>query len=181
VYLEGNAFFEVARDTSRPFYVYTKDIVLRVLGTSFHVTTNKDNGNVTVVVRTGKVSVYKKANQTSGQLVLTHDQRGIYDAQTKNLSQSVLNDKEARTNTIPLRHAIDFHFEETPVDKIFATLEEAYGIKIDYNEKIFENCKITTALSEEAFEEKLKIICAAIGATYAFENNKVMISGRGCN
>ncbi|MEO5685555.1 MAG: FecR family protein [Chitinophagaceae bacterium] len=37
VYLEGEAFFDVVKDKSRPFIIHTKTIDIRVLGTAFNV------------------------------------------------------------------------------------------------------------------------------------------------
>ncbi len=180
IYLEGDAFFEVAKDPGRPFYVYTRDIVMRVLGTSFNVKTNAHNGDVTVVVRTGKVSVYKNSNRKGAQLILTSNQRALYSAQTRLLAQSGLDSAGARMNKAPVSPSFNFNFEEMPVSKIFRALENAYGITIRYNEKNLSNCKITTSLGEEVYEEKLKIICAAIGAKYRIEGNGVSIEGGSC-
>jgi ferric-dicitrate binding protein FerR (iron transport regulator) len=181
IYLEGNAFFEVAKDPARPFYVYTKDIVMRVLGTSFNVTTDTHNGDVTVVVRTGKVSVYKKTSQPTGQLILTSNQKALYKTQTSDLIPSGLSSAETRSNLIPVSPAFDFNFEERPVGEIFNTLVNAYGIPIHYDGNSLSKCVITTSLGEEEFEEKLKIICAAIGATYKIRNNGVFIEGGSCS
>ncbi|MDR3716103.1 MAG: FecR domain-containing protein [Puia sp.] len=181
IYLEGDAFFEVAKDPARPFYVYTKDIVMRVLGTSFNVTTDTHNGDVTVVVRTGKVSVYKKAARLASQLILTSNQKVLYKALTNDLICSRLNSIETRSNLIPVSPAFDFNFEEAPVGKIFNTLENAYGIPVHFDGKSLSKCVVTTSLGEEEFEEKLKVICAAIGATYKIDGNGVLIEGGSCS
>ena len=179
VYLDGDAFFEVAKDANRPFYVYAHDIVLRVLGTSFNVATNKDNGNVTVLVKTGKVSVYKSGNRNKPEFILTPNQSVRYTAQTQSIVQSE-SDAPLSIPNLVSPHPFNFNFEETPVAKVFAVLEEAYGIRIQYDEKLFSKCIITTSLNDETFDEKLKIICEAISASYKFENNEVIIDGNGC-
>ncbi|HLK28121.1 MAG TPA: FecR domain-containing protein, partial [Puia sp.] len=179
VYLDGDAFFEVAKDAKRPFYVYAHDIVLRVLGTSFNVTTNKANGNVTVLVKTGKVSVYKYNNQAKAEFILTPNESVRYTAQNQNIAKSE-SDAELSKAEMTSKHEINFNFEETPVIKIFEVLEEAYGIKIKCDEKIFSKCIITTALNDATFDDKLKIICEATNATFTVQNNEVTIDGKGC-
>ncbi|MDP4251687.1 MAG: DUF4974 domain-containing protein, partial [Bacteroidota bacterium] len=84
------------------------------------------------------------------------------------------------SNINPEAKAISFNFDETPVAEIFATLEEGYGIKINYDENVFSKCIVTTSLNEESYEEKLKIICAAVNADYKIVNNEVFIEGGGC-
>jgi len=181
IFLEGNAFFEVAEDPARPFYVYTKDIVMRVLGTGFNVTVDSNNGNISVIVRTGKVSVYRKSSKQQAQLVLTQNQRALYDARTRHLMQSRLGSLEALIDKTPANLAFNFDFEEIPVEKIFQSLENAYGITIHFDKQSLAGCRITTSLGEESFEVKLKIICEAIGASYRITDNSVFIVGGSCN
>lgn len=57
VTLYGEAFFEVARDESKPFVIRTKDIEVEVLGTSFNVKSYPGKDLSIVSVATGKVAV----------------------------------------------------------------------------------------------------------------------------
>jgi ferric-dicitrate binding protein FerR (iron transport regulator) len=57
VYLEGEAFFEVAHDSLHPFIVQAGQIATRVLGTSFNVRAYTDEPDMVVGVKTGKVKV----------------------------------------------------------------------------------------------------------------------------
>ena len=50
VNLEGEAYFEVAPDKNRPFYVETEEVKIRVLGTVFDVNTHYTRGVRTVLV-----------------------------------------------------------------------------------------------------------------------------------
>ena len=50
VYLKGEAYFEVAPDKNRPFYVETEEVKIRVLGTVFNVNTHYTRGVRTVLV-----------------------------------------------------------------------------------------------------------------------------------
>ena len=50
VYLKGEAYFEVALDKNRPFYVETEEVKVRVLGTVFDVNTHYTRGVRTVLV-----------------------------------------------------------------------------------------------------------------------------------
>ena len=63
VKLDGEAFFKVKRDVSRPFVVSTEGAEVRVLGTSFNVNSRPRKGNIEVCVKTGKVRVSNKSGQ----------------------------------------------------------------------------------------------------------------------
>lgn len=55
VCLSGEAFFDIAKNPEKPFYIYTQNMVIKVLGTSFRVRASA--GKESVIVKTGKVSV----------------------------------------------------------------------------------------------------------------------------
>jgi len=179
IHLEGNAFFEIAKESSRPFYVYTKDLVVHVLGTSFNVTTNKSNGDVTVLVQSGKVAVSKLTNPAKQQLILVSNQQVLYKEQTHDLVQNTFDETDKAYKPVIIA-PVTFNFDEAPVVKILQTLEDAYGIPFHYDKKTFASCMVTTSLGDETFEEKLKIVCEAIGATYVIRGNEVYIEGKPC-
>ncbi len=181
IYLQGNAFFDVAKDPHRPFYVYAGDLVVHVLGTSFTMTTNKGNGEVTIIVRSGKVAISRKSDprQAADQLILTKNEKIVYGG-SHDLVPRAADDRDVSAATDITAPPIDFNFEEMPVVKIFQTLENAYGIPFHYDENTFSRCVLTTTLSKETFDEKLKIICEAIGATYRIDMDGVFIEGKPC-
>ena len=55
VYLEGEGYFEVAKDTTKPFIVEAKEVDVRVLGTSFNVMSYDDEFASSVTLLSGKV------------------------------------------------------------------------------------------------------------------------------
>ena len=57
VELEGEGFFKVSKDASRPFRVKTKSQVVEVLGTEFNVDAYPDEGYVYTTLVEGKVKV----------------------------------------------------------------------------------------------------------------------------
>ncbi len=56
VYLDGEAFFEVAHKETSPFIVHTADANIRVLGTVFNVTSYSEDNKTQVVVSEGQVA-----------------------------------------------------------------------------------------------------------------------------
>ena len=61
VYLLGEAYFEVTRDTNRPFYVITDAVRVKVYGTEFNVNTYGVGGTQTTLV-SGKVGIQGKGS-----------------------------------------------------------------------------------------------------------------------
>jgi transmembrane sensor len=56
IYLDGEAFFEVARNEASPFIVHTADATIRVLGTIFNVTSYSEDNKTQVIVSEGQVA-----------------------------------------------------------------------------------------------------------------------------
>jgi transmembrane sensor len=183
VHLEGEAFFEVAKDRQRPFYVYTDEVVTRVVGTSFHVRANPDDNNISVIVKTGRVSVFTKTGKqqttatNASELVLTPNEQLIYQKGDKQMIQSVVEPIEIHRLAIPEN---DFVFHQTPVSQVFSRLEENYNVDIQYTDTQLHNCDLTASFTDEPFAVKLDLICGAIGVSYVMEGNRVIIQGSGC-
>jgi ferric-dicitrate binding protein FerR (iron transport regulator) len=184
VYLQGNAFFEVAKDAHRPFYVYSGDLEVRVLGTSFDMNTNRSSGEIMILVRTGSISVSTTNHSASATMkapvILTQNQKLVYKRQSPDWAPVPVNSQELSTEKMPAARPISFDFDETPVVKVFQTLENAYGIPIHYDASVFSGCSITSDLTDETFEEKLKIICSAICVNYRIDEDGVLIEGKPC-
>jgi ferric-dicitrate binding protein FerR (iron transport regulator) len=178
VFLKGDAFFNIAKDAGRPFFVYTPEIGIRVLGTSFNV--SEKNGDLTVSVKSGKIAVYNLADKQQRSYVVTPNHKIRFNTRTAAFVADSINVAEARSIQ-PAAELQPFAFENTPVTDIFEALETAYSIRINASREVFGKCLLTTTITNESFENKLKIICAAINASYKISGGQVFITGKPCN
>ncbi len=69
VYVEGEAFFEVAKDKNRPFKVHASDMDIVVLGTSFNVKSYPNEGTVETTLTEGALRIEKKLKSGEKQIV----------------------------------------------------------------------------------------------------------------
>lgn len=179
VYLTGEAFFEVKKDKSNPFFVYANDLITRVVGTSFTIKSSAKR--VEVIVRTGKVAVMQAKDLTSGEpvneMLLTPNQQIVFTAERPVMARSITPEPLAiaHPTTKP-----DFTFDNQPVGEVFKLLQETYGIPILYDSARLENCQLRVALRDEPFFDKLGIICSTIEASYQVTDGQVVITGQGC-
>ncbi len=75
VYLEGEAYFEVAKNTACPFHVIVKDrIDIEVLGTSFNVRSYPDERSVETVLEEGRVSMSREDDR----VILSPGEKAVY-------------------------------------------------------------------------------------------------------
>lgn len=73
VYLDGEAYFEVARNHEKPFTVKSQAMDVRVLGTSFNIKCRPDNSFAETTLVEGEVEV--KINQIKAELLCYRDKR----------------------------------------------------------------------------------------------------------
>ena len=183
IVLTGEAFFDVTKDKNRPFIINTGDVTVRVLGTSFNVRAYEGAKEITVAVKTGKVSVYAKVDNVDAkkiskeEIILTPNQEVVYNTVNENFSRKIVDDPQIILEK-PTLFAMEY--EATPVAKIFQVVEENYGIDIVYDEEALSSCSLTTSMSEEGLFERIEIICQAIGARYEMIDGKIVVSSSGC-
>lgn len=183
VYLSGEAFFDVKRDENRPFRVYSEEIVTQVLGTSFTVRAYVDDKEVTVAVKTGKVSVYAKHHHETSKeasekpIILVPNQQAVYN---RNIDKVVKELVDEPAIVLPESNLFRMSFDEAPVTHIFDVLEKNYGIDIVYDKEILGKCMLTTAMSDEGLFERIEVICKAIKANYRVTDGVILIDSEGC-
>lgn len=83
VEMKGKAFFQVTRNESRPFSVYTERTEVTVLGTSFQI--SEQPGATDVDVMTGKVSFAATGNETD-KVILTAGMSASYSMEKKGIT-----------------------------------------------------------------------------------------------
>lgn len=187
VYMSGEAFFEVVKNPARPFFVYSNELITKVLGTSFTITAYPEDKQVNVSVKTGKVSVFTQfeakrtlklnTNELDG-LVLTPNQQITLDREELSLSRTLIHQPQVLSAADTEIHS--FEFDDVPVAEIFEKIEKAYGVEIVYDEELLSACKMTASLDNVPLYEKIRMICKGLGATYEMIDAKIVIQSNGC-
>ena len=183
VFLSGEAFFEIAKNPKKPFFVYANEVITKVLGTSFTIRAFDKDENVTVSVKTGRVNVFNQRRinvsdpETNG-IILIPNQQAVFNRESSSLSKALV--------AIPMpiisleSKELIQRFDEVPVSQVLNSLARNYGIKILYNEDILSKCIITTSLKNEPIYDKLDLICQLIGGTYKIVDAQIIIESNGC-
>jgi transmembrane sensor len=185
VQLKGEAFFEIAKDAKKPFLVYANQLITKVLGTSFVIRARDDGSNISVQVRTGKVSVFTKedmrANQSKSNsrlegLVLTPNQQVIFSPKDSKMVKSLVD------NPMILNHFNNSHFifRDAPLKTVFQNLEQAYGIQIIYDEELISKCFLNASLDEMPLYDKMRLICKGLNGQYEILDSHIIFTSKGC-
>ena len=130
VYLTGEAYFEVARDSVHPFIVATDEgMEVKVYGTEFNVDTYR-KGTVKTTLVNGKVGI--RVSATGEEVRLSPNQMALFTKAT----QSIQVENVDPYGAVAWKDG-KFVFEDEPMEEIMERLSRWYDVKVFYaNERI---------------------------------------------
>jgi hypothetical protein len=188
VYLEGEAFFKIHRNPSKPFLVYYNNIVTKVLGTSFRIGTNKSTGQIVVEVKTGHVQVSEnlkltKSENTITPVIITPNQKAIYDKSIRRFETTIVSHpiQVVPNEEATLIEPIILLFDQQKLNTVFDQIGKVYQIDITVENSALYNCVFTGDITNLDLFSALKIISIATNSEYEVNGTKILIKGKGCN
>ncbi|MGW1453500.1 FecR family protein [Salegentibacter agarivorans] len=144
VWLEGEAFFDVRKDTENPFIVHTEDIQINVKGTSFGVNTLSENQ--TISLETGKVKVLLK--NTNDEVYLLPNEQLIWNK----TANKVIKKNFDPEKILAWKENILF-LDNIPFSKAISKINTFYGVVFSIDEESLRNQRITGAFKDQNLEE----------------------------
>lgn len=173
VYLEGEAFFDVASMPGQPFIIHSGELDTRVLGTSFDVAAYGSDPAVRVVVAAGKVQVSLPGNTRT--MTLSRDQMVTYRRAGHTLSKS--EGVDWRDFASWREGKIVFH--HTPLAEVARVLGRHYHLSFTLAGQALGASDITGEFRQDQSAELiLQAICLSIGAEYHIKDGHVVIHSR---
>ncbi|MCB0534996.1 MAG: FecR domain-containing protein, partial [Saprospiraceae bacterium] len=170
LHLEGEAYFEVAPDTTRPFVVEVQDLQVQVVGTAFTVDNLTDKNKVIVTVSEGKVKV-----SMHGQTLLL----GPGDQATYDISNAQLQRTVQEQGTPVFKNRI-FQFDATPLQVVVKQLSESYGVEISLNKAQLENCPLTARYNNLTLDRVLNLVAESFSFKIEKSGKGYLLVGEGC-
>jgi ferric-dicitrate binding protein FerR (iron transport regulator) len=159
VYLDGEAYFEVAHDAARPFLVHSKNTVTRVLGTRFGVRAYAGEQGVRVVVAEGRVAL-AGTHDTSNKIFLT---RGDLGELSEEHRPTVRHDVDVARYLSWVNGRLTF--ADTPLREVLQQLSRWYDVDVRLGDPSLANKPYTMSLhGGEVPEYLFQVIAAAVGA-----------------
>lgn len=168
VRLEGEGFFDVAKNKEKPFTVRTKTMDITALGTAFNVNAYRDNQKDHVALASGKLLIKNTKDQKvridSGQTITLS--RADYS-----FSESELN----YLNHIAWKDGI-LYFNNNTFSEIKKILERNYGVEfiMDGDMVSIQNT-YTGIFKDEVLDNVLKILSFSMGFKYEINGKEILI------
>ena len=172
VYLDGEAYFEIARDEEKPFIIYSGKSVTEVLGTAFNVNTEDDA--VTVTVASGRVALYPEGNKES-QITLTKGETGHFSGANKLVNKT----KNEDVNYLSWQTGV-LTFEDASLAAVAKALSRHFSAEIVLGEGASEDCRLTSSFRDQTLDEVLELIRLTLDIEIKKEKERIMLVGKGC-
>ncbi|WP_257667625.1 FecR family protein [Parapedobacter tibetensis] len=180
IFLEGEAFFEVKRDTLRPFTVRSGNLQTRVLGTSFNVYSYPSDNQSSVLVKSGKVEVSELSKDSTRQLsVLTSGMELTYqrDHGTYAVNKERTEDADSWAHN-------RFVFRDEPMENILRKLERYYNIQFMWQGDPGLDCPFNATFDKKSIKEVMDELQIMSGGKLHYrvsgDNDKITLWGGVC-
>lgn len=127
VFLEGEAIFDVSHNAQKPFYVVSKDVEVKVLGTVFNVSAYPDDDYTNTVLESGSVELKYNSNSILKQskITITPGTLAQYTPSSKTIKQQQVNTKHYTS----WRNG-ELFFESEPLANIIKKVGRFYNVEI---------------------------------------------------
>jgi len=175
VILDGEAYFDVAKEAERQFIIETDFANVIVLGTEFDVTEDDDAETVEVYVTEGKVRL-----QPTGSDVFVDIEAGesaLYEHKSGKLQRI----RQADMNRIAW-HTRHLRFAKTPISKVITDIESTYDVSIDYQNSGIADCTFSSLYNKVEVTKILEDMSVVFGIRIAStQEGHYVLSGGDCN
>jgi len=167
VYLQGEAYFEVNKDKTRPFIVKANDISVEALGTTFDVKAYPDDNYVTAILLEGSIRI----SSPSQSEVLKPNEKLTIAKNTGQFAKSALLDADKNVSWINNQLA----FEQERLEDIAKTLERMYNVQIRFASENLKDIRFSGTIKNNNLENVLQLVTFVSPVRYSLENNATII------
>lgn len=195
VRLEGEAFFDVVKDRTRPFIVRTSEFDIRVLGTAFNVRSYPEDKNIETTLYRGLVHVIRHNSRPDEAIQLKPHQKLIL-ARKAAMSEGNLSlipagvspelqtgftitpidstKKESeRLETAWLYSRLEFQGES--FEDLALRLERWYNVRIFFTDEKVKKERVTGSFEKETIEQALAALKEGFSINYKITGDEIYI------
>jgi ferric-dicitrate binding protein FerR (iron transport regulator) len=173
--LNGDALFEVAKDSSHPFVIRCGEASLRVLGTSFSVRMVSDSLELKVL--TGKVNFSLATKKAS--VDVEPNERLIFNKVNGEMEKFSMDKKEVPAIIADTEY--NMLFTNATLEEVIKSISKKFDVAIELRDKQAGKCRITADFTDHSLESTLKMITEVLDVGYSRNGSDIKIDGTGCN
>jgi len=169
IYLDGEAYFEVAKNKDLPFVVKANGIDVKAIGTAFNVSAYMEDSQLTTTLFNGKVAV--QPTLTKQEVLLEPNQVAVYD-KSRNKIEVVPYDKKLFAQW----RGGFLSFEMMYLQDITKLLERNYNVVFRYENQGIKKLRFSGSFrNNEDLSEILNVIKTNTGIRYQILKDTIVI------
>ena len=174
VFLEGEAYFEVAHNNEMPFFVNTKDIYIKVLGTCFNISAYEADPFCETILVEGKVSISGRSTFSflKDETILSPNQKASFNKVRKTIS--VQNETDVEMYIAWTEGW--FKFSQQNVKDVLNKIQRFYNVTFEYDQNALSSDLLTGKLDlKESIDQVMLALSDVIGIKYKIEGNVIIL------
>lgn len=175
LYLDGEAFFDVAKNAHQPFVVHTAQLDVKVLGTKFNIKAYGDEDQIETSLFEGRVNLIipqTDRQKSREEKMLEVGQTFVFNKAENKLQEGKFSGEEIdgwKNNRLI--------FKDDTFNNLVHKVERWYDVKIIYDEKLFNDRRLTVELFEgERLERFLEIIGMTLSVDYKYDKERIILT-----
>jgi len=172
VALEGEAYFEVAPDKSKPFMVETKGIAVKAVGTSFNIKAYPGDTDVETTLESGKVIILANTGEKPSICEMEPGQHFIFDHADNKYSLK----REDPAKYVSWREG-KLIFKDDPLDQVAERLSRWYNIHVKLNDPELSSLTYTATFVDETVYQILEMLEIVTPISYTVTERKKLSNG----
>jgi hypothetical protein len=174
VVLDGEAFFEIAKNKEKPFIVNANDIDVKVLGTEFNINSRSFHSISEVVLVEGSVSLDNLKDRKNA-IKLIPSQKATYDKIKKNIT--VQSNIDVNFYTSWKDGFLEFN--RININAVFGRLSDYYNVRFITDSGIEANRNITGKLElKTSLDDVMAVLSDAAFFDYELKGNQVIVKNK---
>jgi transmembrane sensor len=198
--LDGEAYFDVAKDKTRPFIIHTKAMDIKVLGTVFNVKAYATDNTTEALLVHGSIEA-SFTDRPNEKIILKPNEKIIFSNKgkqntTTSLTTSPTTVKQPDGPIITVTH-VDYTihgkdsllaetswisntivFRSQRLEDIATQLERWYNVKITFNHVALKELKFTGIFEKETIQEVMHYLSAIGNFNYKMNNEQIVIANK---
>lgn len=171
VYLEGEAYFDVAYDDKCPFIVNTRtEVNVQVLGTAFNIRAYPDEAQIETVLEQGSVKMW----QYSNSVTLVPGTKGVF-----NKNNGEFSTQEVNTELYTAWYKGQYVFEEETIENILTRLSRWYDIHVFFADQKARNMVFSGSIRKYGtIHQFLQAVEMTGGIRFQVKGNTIIVSSQ---
>ena len=199
LFLQGEGFFDVIKDSQRPFIVHSNGVNIKVLGTKFNLMANADDNFIETTLVEGALEILElKGEDRKNNMVLKPGQKLTLYKESNQYSVNNIQDTtalflpEETTEPVKIKNANLLEnanielvtawtenklvFAKEPFSDVKIKLERWYGVTIEVNDPEIYDYHFTGAFKKQTFEQAMFALSQAASCKFVVDKNRVIVS-----